>query len=59
MTANQIEPSLTDEQLNRLCEQLGLKAIKKNRILVAKLVDQAGTNVKKLAIALKKAMIAA
>ena len=57
MTANNDAPPLTDEALTRLCEQLGLKTIKKNRILVARLVKQVGTDPKKLSVALKKATI--
>ena len=40
-----------------MCEQLGLKATKKYRILVARLVKQVGTDPKKLAVALKRATI--
>jgi hypothetical protein len=57
MTASNDAPPLTDEALTRLCEQLGLKTTKKNRILVARLVKQVGTDPKKLAVALKRATI--
>ncbi|MBN2154140.1 MAG: hypothetical protein JW839_21980 [Candidatus Lokiarchaeota archaeon] len=57
MAASNDEPNLTDEVLNRLCEQLGLKATKKYRILVARLVKDVGLDPKKLAVALKRATI--
>ncbi len=57
MAASNDEPSLSDEALTRLCEQLGLKVTKKYRILVARLVKQVGTDPKKLAVALKRATI--
>ena len=57
MAASNDAPPLTDEALTRLCEQLGLKTIKKSRILVARLVKQVGTDPKKLAVALKRATI--
>ena len=50
--------TLTDDQLKELCAQLGLKTTKKQLLLVAKLVKRVGgTDVKKLSVALKKAMI--
>jgi hypothetical protein len=49
--------SLSDEAVSRICEQLGIKVTKKNRILVARLVKQVGTDAKKLAVAYKKATI--
>lgn len=49
---------IPDETLKALCEQLELKPTKKNRLLVAKLVNIAGTDITKLKIALKKAQIA-
>ncbi len=57
MTASNDAPPLPDEALTRLCEQLGLKTTKKNRILVARLVKHVGTDPKKLAVALKRATI--
>ncbi len=59
MSNEQSIPILTDEQLKELCEKLGLKTMKKYKILVAKLVKKTGTtDLKKLSVALKKAMIA-
>ncbi len=46
-----------DGRLNELCEMLGLKATKKNRILVARLVKNVGEDKKNLEIALKKAQM--
>jgi hexokinase len=57
MAASNDAPHLSDEALSRICEQLGLKTTKKNRILVARLVKQVGTDTKKLSVALKKATI--
>jgi hexokinase len=57
MAASNDASSLSDEALTRICEQLGLKTTKKNRILVARLVKQVGTDPKKLAVAYKKATI--
>ncbi|MEX2682580.1 MAG: hypothetical protein Q6373_013350 [Candidatus Sigynarchaeota archaeon] len=57
MATSTDEPALSDEALSRLCEQLGLKTTKKNRILVARLVKQVGKDPKKLAVALKRAAI--
>nr|MDO8109868.1 hypothetical protein [Candidatus Sigynarchaeota archaeon] len=59
MSNEQSTPILTDDQLKELCEKLGLKTMKKYKILVAKLVKKTGTtDVKKLSVALKKATIA-
>ncbi|HME55672.1 MAG TPA: hypothetical protein VKM55_25925 [Candidatus Lokiarchaeia archaeon] len=56
--ADQATTTITEDQLKELCGQLGLKTTKKQQILVAKLVKKVGgTDVKKLAVALKKAMI--
>ncbi len=49
---------LTDDKLKALCEKLGLKTTKKYKILVAKLVKKVGLDIKKLDVALKKALIA-
>ncbi|MHA1791857.1 MAG: hypothetical protein ACTSVI_04375 [Promethearchaeota archaeon] len=49
---------LDDNEIKKLCEQLGLKSTKKYRILVQKLVKQVGLNTKKLEVALKKARMA-
>lgn len=57
MAASKEEPTLSDDALSRLCEQLGLKTTKKYRVLVARLVKQVGMDTKKLAIALKRATI--
>lgn len=55
---DQANNTLTEDQLKELCGQLGLKTTKKQQILVAKLVKKiGGTDVKKLSIALKRAMI--
>lgn len=46
-----------DEEIKEICAQLGLKTMKKYRILVRRLVKTVGTDIKQLKIALNKAML--
>lgn len=57
MAGNNDPPSMPDDEMARICDGLGIKATKKNRILVTRLVKQVGTDMKKLVIAYKKATI--
>nr|MDO8117987.1 hypothetical protein [Candidatus Sigynarchaeota archaeon] len=57
MAAPNQQGTLPEARLNELCEMLGLKPTKKNRILVARLVKNVGEDKMNLEIALKKAQL--
>ncbi|MHA1680771.1 MAG: hypothetical protein ACTSUE_07175 [Promethearchaeota archaeon] len=48
---------ISDDEIKTLCEKLELKATKKYRILVRRLIKTVGKDISQLRIALKKAML--